>query len=126
MITTEEKAEREAKARELFAQGLSVNKVAEQVFKGNWTAAKAVKDAMDGGAPKAGGKPGKKKSARRDTGKTGAARAAAVEEPGEDWDLTLQLPAASLLRIFAAFDDGEKATAIQAVMQARMDELGAA
>jgi hypothetical protein len=47
-MTKEERAEREAKARELFTQGLSVNKVAQQCFKDNWAAAKAVKDAMGG------------------------------------------------------------------------------
>lgn len=106
-MTKEEKAGREAKARELFAQGLSVNEVAKQVFKNYWAGAKAVKDAMDGIAPKA----GKKASAAR------------VEDETEAFDLTVTVSVSSADAIFASFTDAEKASAIQAALQARVDAI---
>ncbi len=123
-MTKEEKAEREAKARELFAQGKSVNEVAKQVFKNYWKAAKAVKDAIDGKnvAKGAGDAHPKKKKSKRQQQR---ATADAVEPP-EDWDLTLQLLTKDLDQVFGTFTAAEKATAIQAVMQDRLLSMAVA
>lgn len=129
MLTEEERAARDVKAREMFAQGVSVNKVAEDCFNNNWAGARALKDQIDGVAPKAGKKAGKKKAKKRPVAEGGGSVEPETEtETGaeaeiEDWDLTLRLPGPELQNVFSLFTDGEKASAIQHVMQARLDAL---
>jgi hypothetical protein len=106
--------EQEARAREMFAQGDSVNKVATTLGI-TWQAARKIQGPP---AEKAGKKRGRKKSSNG---------AVAVhlkeEEVPEAWDLALTLPTSRMDDIFAEFTAQEKADAIAAVLQARLDAL---
>ena len=125
MLTDEARVEREAQARKLFGQGMSVNAVAKECFKNCWASAKAVKDAMDGIAPKADRKAAKKAPKHRGATAAVEVEAAEAEVQIEDWDVTLRVQAGGLEQIFAVFTTAEKAQAIQSVMQARLDALTA-
>jgi hypothetical protein len=103
-----------AAAFELFDQGESTNAVATKLFKCYWVPAKKLRDewvAAGRGVETAPRKP-------RDKKKSAVQQEAA--EP-EDWDLTLQLPAGRMDAIFADFTPQEKADAITAVLQARLN-----
>jgi hypothetical protein len=108
------------KAFELFAQGKSVNAVASELFNGNWLKAKKAKDAWDatqgrGASSVLATAPVHKSHAIRKAGKP------KKEEVPEDWDLTITVPTARLDEILQALAPVEKATAIQNVLQARID-----
>ena len=115
----EEKVEREAKARAMFAEGASVNAVAFACYRGYWPPAKRLKDEIDGVAPARAEKKQKK-------GAIVPKLKAEIEAENLAWDLTLQLPTDRLDSTFLLFTPEEKANAIQAVLQARLDALEAA
>jgi hypothetical protein len=117
----------------MYDEGKSVNEVGRVVYKNYWVAAKKAKDAWlisRGETPAPTKTPTKKKAAKEKA--KGVAALKLVEEGIADEDLveTLEcaivIPIGRAADIFAEFTDCEKATAIQAVLQERMDAaLGA-
>lgn len=98
--------EQRAQAFEMFGQGLSTNEVAKKLFKKYWNPAKKLRDEWDaaqGGAEEA------------------ADGATEPEIDMETWDVTLQLPAERMDQIMARFTPQEKANAICAVLQGRLN-----
>lgn len=93
-----------ARAFELFSQGVSTNGVAKELFKRYWLPAKKLRDEWD-------------------AQQGGAVAGPAPENAAapEIWDVTLQLPTERIDQIIAGFTVQEKADAIVAVLQARLN-----
>ncbi|MBS1803536.1 MAG: hypothetical protein JST28_09215 [Acidobacteria bacterium] len=106
--------EEQERARELFAQGKSVNFVSKE-FGITWQAAKKIQDPNWQEMPA--GKPGRRKGPIKPK-----LKAEVIEMPAA-WDLSLTVSADRMDAIFAEFEPGEKADAIAAVLQARLDAL---
>ncbi len=97
-----------AEAKTRFLAGQSVGEVAKALGISWYKAKKLKPDGIQNA------KPGRR------------AQADAEEEAPEDYEVTITVPTARFDDLFAAFTDVEKATAIQYILQCRMDEaLGA-
>lgn len=101
-----------AKAFELFDQGESTNGVAKQLFKGNWTAAKKLRDEWAAVRGVTVAKPKKPKLVPE----------VPEESEADAWDVTLQLSTDRMDAIIARFTPQEKADAIRNVLQDRLDQ----
>lgn len=91
--------EQKKQAAAMFAEGASVNKVAETVGIG-WITAKN----LQGGAPKPNGKPQRE----------------VVSTLPEEYELTVRVPVELADKILASFTTQEKMDAIASVLQARV------
>jgi hypothetical protein len=125
--------ERLQKAFAMYDEGKSVNEVGRVVYKNYWIAAKKAKDAWlvsRGETPAPVNKPAKKKApkkkAKRVAEPVPAEEEAVADDAPESLECAIVIPIGRADDIFAEFTACEKATAIQAVLQERMDAaLGA-
>ena len=105
------------KAFAMFREGKSTNAVAGALFKKYWIPAKALKDEFlaQGGQVE---KPAKEAGKKR-----GGKKSAEVESETDAYDLKINVPVGRAEAIFETFTDQEKMTAVQSVLQSRVDEL---
>lgn len=99
----------EARAFAMFAEGATVNQVAEKLCNRYWAKAKKLRsayDAQQGRATPVAAEPKKKRAAA---------------EPEQDWDLQVTATVLQLEAIWAGASAAEKASAIQCVLQGRVD-----
>lgn len=113
----------------LFDQDESIGMVATKLFAGHWYKAKKLREEYDASpAEEEGGSPEPEAEALTEERQLVAAEPELVvgerDETPAAWDVTLQVPVHRMDAIIAQFSPQEKADAICAVLQARLNAEG--